>query len=537
MPIHFQTCFYARYKSPTPEQEIFWGLQKRLRSWLCQKEGINAPKDCPALQKNFQYKMNHKFPSGARCITYPYIEHKDDGTRELSAWAFRYIHQDSQYTNTRTWVTDVAIRRVNAQVCLVHVKVEHSRPKHVLVSEGEKDPQPAIPRFVRTLIDKGQHYIFLANSEGPAKVPVQKKCFTVSTAAEVNILYDQLVESVLRKYVIIVAYGYKARAEAMLLHEKLRTKALVAYLDNNNDVKDALDELPYEYRVPFNHIRVFYPVKEQFRNITIPCDNLPSCRDEIVGNLLSNYPLIHRRAVKGIEDVKHLISISKAKGETPSELIDTIEELKREKQEAEDYGVLLEDEVKRLEEKNGSLQKSNDVFVKKLNKAEEDMSKIGGIGDILGKVAYPSNLKEMLTFFAQVFEQRIEIHEDAYKSAEKYTKFKDLDKAWMMLMALCTTLYDMKYIERRFDDREFTNRTKVELSMTEGPQTMKDSGLMKLRHRVFKGKPYAVVPHLKWSTDPNKLLRIHFAFMEDEKKILIGHCGEHLPIATTRKVK
>lgn len=67
--------------------------------------------------------------------------------------------------------------------------------------------------------------------------------------------------------------------------------------------------------------------------------------------------------------------------------------------------------------------------------------------------------------------------------------------------------------------------------------TKRDAELLKQREVTYKGKTYDVTPHLKFGTKPPKLLRLYFQFVEDEKKIIIGHFGDHLDNRTTKSMK
>ena len=67
--------------------------------------------------------------------------------------------------------------------------------------------------------------------------------------------------------------------------------------------------------------------------------------------------------------------------------------------------------------------------------------------------------------------------------------------------------------------------------------TKKDSELLKQRDVIYKDKNYDITPHVKIGTRTPKLLRLHFQFVEDEKKIIIGHFGDHLDNYTTKSMK
>jgi hypothetical protein len=44
-----------------------------------------------------------------------------------------------------------------------------------------------------------------------------------------------------------------------------------------------------------------------------------------------------------------------------------------------------------------------------------------------------------------------------------------------------------------------------------------------------------VVAHIKFGSKAPRLLRIHFALDRDSQRVIVGHCGDHLDTAGTRR--
>lgn len=84
-------------------------------------------------------------------------------------------------------------------------------------------------------------------------------------------------------------------------------------------------------------------------------------------------------------------------------------------------------------------------------------------------------------------------------------------------------------------EREFNNSSRFELAMTEGKTTKGDAELMKKRDLVFDNKKFSMAPHLKHQSKTPKLLRVHFAIDNENKRLIVGHCGDHMSNASTRK--
>ena len=51
------------------------------------------------------------------------------------------------------------------------------------------------------------------------------------------------------------------------------------------------------------------------------------------------------------------------------------------------------------------------------------------------------------------------------------------------------------------------------------------------RKFIHKGRLIEMQPHIKIGANDDSTLRIHFIFDKDEERFLIGHCGQHLPLA------
>jgi hypothetical protein len=59
---------------------------------------------------------------------------------------------------------------------------------------------------------------------------------------------------------------------------------------------------------------------------------------------------------------------------------------------------------------------------------------------------------------------------------------------------------------------------------------------MRLRKLQYGDQEYDITPHVKHGNQEPKLVRIHFAFDEAKRKIVVGHIGRHIPNYTTKKM-
>jgi hypothetical protein len=57
---------------------------------------------------------------------------------------------------------------------------------------------------------------------------------------------------------------------------------------------------------------------------------------------------------------------------------------------------------------------------------------------------------------------------------------------------------------------------------------------MKLRERIYRGQVIDISPHVIWGNEMPKLLRVHLHVYRPNSVIVVGHCGDHLEVASTK---
>ena len=95
----------------------------------------------------------------------------------------------------------------------------------------------------------------------------------------------------------------------------------------------------------------------------------------------------------------------------------------------------------------------------------------------------------------------------------------------------------MKFGERGCANLEkaFVEATGYELAMSESGSTNRDAKLSRMRRIEHDGSEYDISPHIKHGSRAPKMLRIHFAFDEQNKRIVVGYVGEHMDTAGTKR--
>ncbi|WP_417757227.1 hypothetical protein [Senegalimassilia anaerobia] len=153
---------------------------------------------------------------------------------------------------------------------------------------------------------------------------------------------------------------------------------------------------------------------------------------------------------------------------------------------------------------------------------------------------FPKTCAEALGLAERAFGDRLIITNEAKDSAAKANRSISNDETFDILRTLAVNLWP-KYFEQDEADgtagTEFQSETGYDLTFHESAQTNKDPRLLKQREISYDGRTLNIAPHVKGkSGNRNAPLRIHFAIDRPTRKIIIGHCGDHMETAGTRKV-
>lgn len=161
----------------------------------------------------------------------------------------------------------------------------------------------------------------------------------------------------------------------------------------------------------------------------------------------------------------------------------------------------------------------------------------------------PTNQEDDEALFLENFEDCIELGEkklsnlefsNAAKKSAKEAAAKDNIKSvkmlWDMLNKLDKILFDLRFCRPAKTDieREFKALSGYEYARGEGSVTKATSRIVNSRFFIHKQRKYSVLAHIK--PHGKRSWRIYFDFDNQNKKIVIGHVGDHLEVASTRKV-
>ncbi|MCI8366463.1 MAG: hypothetical protein HFJ66_02525 [Eggerthellaceae bacterium] len=156
---------------------------------------------------------------------------------------------------------------------------------------------------------------------------------------------------------------------------------------------------------------------------------------------------------------------------------------------------------------------------------------------LMDDLRLPQTPAEAVDLAARAFADRLLILPAARKSAEDFTSGSTAE-VWDALRSMAVVLYPLiinqegGHVAKRFQDQ-----TGFELTLRDMKHNKRNQTFARLRTVEYKGKTHDMTAHVKGhSSKPGETLRVHFFADYEEGKLVIGHCGEHLPTAKTNSL-
>lgn len=200
--------------------------------------------------------------------------------------------------------------------------------------------------------------------------------------------------------------------------------------------------------------------------------------------------------------------------------------------------------VKELERENSSVNETLQSFLPKLAElperyeahsvAEELRMRIRILESMRPDIEeLPRDLLGVVDLIQRLYLDRVFFTEEARDSA-KVATFQDVHVAWRILRSMATTLFDL--FGTKCDlEREYRDRTGFELALSENSATKEIREAVRQRMVRYCNRYLLAEAHVKYGTRAPKLLRVHFTYRPGSPLIVIGHVGDHLETAGTRR--
>lgn len=164
-------------------------------------------------------------------------------------------------------------------------------------------------------------------------------------------------------------------------------------------------------------------------------------------------------------------------------------------------------------------------------------SSLAGRSALLERLRLPQSPAEALDLAQEAFSDRLLFLPPARKSAEAFTH-GSTSEVWEVLRSMAVVLYPLIFgqegghVAKRFQDQ-----TGFELTLRDMKANKRNQAFARLRTVDYNGSVHDMTAHVKGrSNKPGETLRVHFFADYDSNKLVIGHCGEHLPTAKTNSL-
>jgi hypothetical protein len=455
-------------------------------------------------------------------------------------WAFEFIHKDS-IEPARIWCTEIGLTRFGEFTVRFACLLKYA------VFEGWVGPLPAepsfsVPRFVTTIVSKFPCY------KGGVRLQHNIQECLVGNA---QILSDIIVSND-RILPIVVSAPDEHGNDPVDLHTLQRivtANANVFYLPCDK-IYHFNQQMPKDLGMRPGMVRVYAKILHEdnsnrhrfYTKSKIEEYGKDTVLSQIGIALSRNSKTFLAGEIIRIKDVIHARSMSK------------LQQLKSEKiEDYKGYSELLEAENADLEEKVKQYETEIDDAKSNASSLENELKKVkakfyclenvdvqrsAGFNAFYQLSELPQTITDALGMLGSVFSERLIIHENALDTASNFPGCNDINcvnAVWKMGYHLATDMYELLFRGKNYDlEKEFLNRTGIELGMSETKQTKKDKKLMKKRVCIHKGKEIDFAPHLKGKRTEG-FLRMHFAVDEKDSKIIICYCGEHIETSGTRR--
>ena len=556
--VHFRCTFdIRRQDAPTA---VLPSLVSEVVRWIHSKEGPKVPSRRDWLLDSGEWqKPDHRASFIVNSI-------RDPNDSEPHIWALRYSHVDADF-RARRWTTDIGAVRLSSSSIRLALTVGHKLQSSFLGKEPGRLPVTS-PRIIRTLTGSSNWTCSL----GSINLSNQPRVVDVGQG---HILRNLIADP--QRYGALVYVSLDRHTSAPLI-DPLRLASAIAgsgqvYLAASPELDDELEYLlPFEFRAPNGMIRVYAPnvrldsPNDKYRHRFFSRHQIQTLEaheveDQIARALTRRMGWSTlRSSVNSVDDVLlRLREIRRTELQTLSdssskdellELYDSeLQGLTTAKDDAlsrlRDADSRVDELEARLEEKGeilGAAEFDRDRLRESVVNTQKELTRLKKAVDTARSMSkIPESVADVLDVMSALFPDVLVVTERARTSAAS-ANLNDAPSgvatAWRCLYSLATKLPALAFSEVGSQGalpQRFRDATGFQLSLTESAATKANSTLAAGRKLTLDGIDWDISPHLKFGTKSPKLLRVHFALDHDNGRLIIGHCGDHLTTAGTRR--
>lgn len=555
---HFK-CAFNISDSGDHEEPLMTRLRKIIRSWC--KEKVDYTNEGPGTRIYEPWFFNGNHPTSPceyiagnqiRVAIVP-----GENISDPPAWMLELIHRDSGET-ARRWSAEIGLRRLaDGNVRFTTVISHWMIPNYI--GEYPQLPYRSVPKYVARILKEDGFNC----KRGDTIISHQ---FQPVTHENAQAVYDELKNPARQQPFVFV--GARPGTDQLALDPVAIYRSL---LGNANVFaffeESALEEMNYylgsSYRCDLGAIRCYLPHFDKTRSDnssihryfgpqkieSVGQDYVIEC---VANGLARNGSVFTTRDLRSFSDLfalrrkirlDNILQNRDSTDDQSEELklfMDECEELSLQKDEFETLANQYSQENDRLKTELGNTRyqvKEAERLRGQFKKNEQVQNAVNSLDKL------PQSLSDVLQLAGALFPQRLAISGDAFKTAAEHEKNFDywkkpegLSIAWAMLFDLAQKGHELLLNEKGGDiERMFNDGSNFELAMTEGKTTKQNAKLMEKREFVHEGKNFQMAPHLKFGNKNPKMLRLHFAVDNDQDQLVVGHFGDHMTNASSRK--
>lgn len=542
--LHYRCVFDLR---STSHRDPFRSAVAGIQRWLERRERGAKPY---AFRRDWFFAGGHwKRDDGQASVETIREVNSDKGA---ASWAFRYEHTDRD-SPVRFWRTEVGLEHLDNALLRVAVRLGHG-VRAGYVGEEPETPTSSCPGLVKELLCLDG---FTAHV-GPTKLTVHAH----SLQAGHGHLFIRLLTDPQRAVPIALVglnQGDGSPALDLARLTALTAGSLDTWVVASAEVHDELEQLlPSSLTCAPGMVRLYQ----------LKVDLLSADRDARRHRYFTSYQIDHHGQEQVVEQLAEAVTrrfpVAIPVGVTRPEDVQvrnrSAELRSRFSHAARTDGemrAMYEEEVARLvpfearcEELERLLRQRDDEIDSlehdvrtaetRATDAEQRARQLLKARRDLEELELPASLPDVLDWVHALFPDRLVFTPEARASAQKAAinkKPKELRGVYEMLRSMATALHDIFLLRNAKDPvNDFRNATGFDLTLTEGKTTKKDAGLMKSRKLHFDGREIDISPHVKFGNDTTYAVRVHFSVDQEARRLIVGHCGDHLDTAGTRRL-
>lgn len=477
-----------------------------------------------------------------------------DQTQQLYSWVLKNADDT---VRGRQWITEIGLKVIN-DACEISC-VLNTEEASTLVLEPVKASRP---RFIRYVVSnlQGDSYVRFGS-----KVPgLNVKNVGKSEESYRGLLYQ--IEEADRDYPIVLVSPTKEEeylVKAKQLQQDLVGLAQVVEVENGFDSyvmekilgkrwsawDGAVNILHMPTQSGYVRSRVFlsdviesWGITQHDRISQILAwvthnTNIPRLRKRIrpegVMSLALRQTLKEARERRGVLDESGLRNEVERLAEAAQEQTQWVALLEKTNNNLENEAQQLRLAIDEKKEELSSERNTVRALKEQLRNAGARTSDIDG-AYLLDMICRVDELEpsECLTLIETVYSDNCEILESAKKSASESNRFAQSRKLLNLLIRLVTRYRSV--LMERGDSEARKVFGKNEFAAKESETVMNSPALRRAREFKYRGINVEMFRHLKIGVvdDPKRTIRVHFHWDHNINKVVIGYCGEHLPVSS-----